>query len=94
MLGEFQALVTTETGERQLPVVVIGSSGVDQPTLFGRNWMKEIQLDWRRVGSHRAEKTKSTEDIHLLNSNPVPINDLIMDLKNKYSPGSNKNQGK
>lgn len=86
VLGEFQALVTMETGERQLPVVAIESSGVNQPTLFGRNWMKEMQLDWRRVGSHRAEKTKLTEDVHLLNGKPVPIDDLIMDLKKKYSP--------
>lgn len=38
------------------------------------------------MGSHRAEKTKLTEDVHLLNGRPVPINDLIMDLKKKYSP--------
>lgn len=86
MLGEFQALVTMETGERQLPIVVSESSGVNQPTLFGRNWMKEIQLDWRRVGSHRAEKTKLTEDVHQLNGKPIPINDLAMDLKKKYLP--------
>lgn len=48
--------------------------------------MKEIQLEWRRVGSHIAEKTKLTEDVLLLNSKPVPINDLIMDLKKNYSP--------
>lgn len=48
--------------------------------------MKEIQLDWRLVGSHRAEKKKLTEDVHLLIGKPVPINDLIMDLKKKYSP--------
>ena len=31
-----------------LPLVVVPGDG---PTLFGRNWLKHIQLNWKKIGN-------------------------------------------
>ena len=49
--GEFQAQVRYGTQERSLTVVVVSGAG---PSLFGRNWLKHLRLDWQKISSISA----------------------------------------
>lgn len=43
VLGEFQARVNTQDGQRKfLPIVVSQSTSKNQPVLMGRNWLEAI----------------------------------------------------
>lgn len=86
VLGKFQALVTTEKGEHRLPVVVVKTSGGSQPTLMGRNWLEEIQLDWRQVKSSVSGK-RVNKEVQLLDGKSVPNeSELVADIKKKFAP--------
>ena len=41
--------------QTKLPLVVVDGDG---PSLFGRNWLKHIRLDWYRIGSVGAATLK------------------------------------
>lgn len=86
VLGKFQALVTTEKGQHHLPVVVVKSSGGSQPTLMGRNWLEEIQLDWRQVKSNKSGEGVN-KNVQLLDGKSVPNEfNVIAEIKRKYAP--------
>ena len=46
MKGEAQVTVTYHDQVATLPLLVVQGSG---PLLFGRNWLRTIQLNWREV---------------------------------------------
>ena len=46
VLGQATVQVQYGLQERQLPLVVVAGSG---PSLFGRNWLADIQLDWGSI---------------------------------------------
>ena len=43
---------------RQLPLYIVKSEG---PALFGREWMKQIKLNWKKIHSVREEYTSNSE---------------------------------
>ena len=57
VLGEIWVDVAYESQKKTLPLVVVAGSG---PTLFGRNWLEHLQVNWRRVLS--VTTAPSTED--------------------------------
>ena len=59
MLGQVDVTVTYESQVISLPLVIIRGSGV---TLFGRNWLEHIQLDWSKIHSLR----EGTSELQLL----------------------------
>ena len=68
VLGEAQVQVTYNTQQAQLPIVVVEGNG---PSLFGRNWLKAIQLNWKYI------KHISTELEALLQKNSVLFKDEL-----------------
>ena len=44
VLGQEQVKVTYKAQEVSAPLIVVAGEG---PTLFGRNWLQLIQLDWK-----------------------------------------------
>ena len=46
VLGQAQVKVTYKTQEVEVPLIVVAGDG---PTLFGRNWLQMIQLDWKNI---------------------------------------------
>ena len=46
VLGQAQVKVTYKTQEVEAPLIVVAGDG---PTLFGRNWLQMIQLDWKNI---------------------------------------------
>ena len=55
-----------------LPIVVVAGSG---PSLFGRNWLKAIKLDWKEI------KSVSTELQHLLQKHSALFKDEMGRMK-------------
>ena len=45
-----QLHVHVQYGSQTQPLVLIVVAG-DGPSLFGRNWLKSLQLDWHRIGT-------------------------------------------
>ena len=45
-MGEAQVTVAYRDQVATLPLLVVEGSG---PSLFGRNWLRKIQLDWSEV---------------------------------------------
>ena len=48
---------------RELDIVVVKRKG---PSLFGRDWLKEIQLDWSEIFQLKASTTEEAELAHTL----------------------------
>ena len=46
VVGQKIATVRYGSQERQLPLIVVAGNG---PSLFGRNWLGELQLDWGHI---------------------------------------------
>ena len=46
VLGQAQVKVVYKTQEVEAPLIVVAGEG---PTLFGRNWLQLIQLDWKEI---------------------------------------------
>ena len=46
VLGQAQVKVTYKAQEVTAPLIVVAGEG---PTLFGRNWLQIIQLDWKNI---------------------------------------------
>lgn len=84
VLGQFQANVITEEGDSLLlPIVVIESSGHQQPTLLGRNWLQKLRLDWSLKKSEPA--ANEVLNVNAPNGKTVPIFDLGKRIKEKYA---------
>ena len=45
VLGQAQVKVTYKAQEVTAPLIAVAGEG---PTLFGRNWLQIIQLDWKK----------------------------------------------
>ena len=52
VLGELQVDVKYKKQSKSLMLVVVGGSG---PSLFGRNWLEQIRLDWKTIGAIAME---------------------------------------
>lgn len=52
IIGEAEVTVEYKTQKVILPLIVVGGKG---PSLFGRNWLKSIKLDWKQVKSVSTE---------------------------------------
>ena len=46
VVGQAEVFVTYKEQEASLPLVVVEGEG---PSLFGRNWLQTIQLDWKNI---------------------------------------------
>ena len=53
VLGELTAAVRYGKQCCTLPLLVVSGTG---PTLLGRDWLKHIQLDWKRIGLAKLDK--------------------------------------
>uniref|UniRef100_A0A3B3S779 ribonuclease H n=1 Tax=Paramormyrops kingsleyae TaxID=1676925 RepID=A0A3B3S779_9TELE len=65
VLGVALVKVKYEHQSCKLPLVVVGGNG---PSLLGRSWMEQIQLDWKEIkANHKADKVKhiKTENMTL-----------------------------
>ena len=58
-----QAEVKVQYGEQelQLPLIVVGGKG---PSLFGRDWLARIQLDWKKFHTIQGSTLTSVLDQH------------------------------
>ena len=58
-----QAEVKVQYGEQelQLPLIVVGGKG---PSLFGRDWLARIQLDWKKFHTIQESTLTSVLDQH------------------------------
>ena len=55
VLGQLDVHVKYGTQSAPLILVVVAGNG---PSLFGRNWLKYIQLDWKRISTVRTAPCK------------------------------------
>ena len=46
MLGSVTVTVKDNQQEAQLPLLIVEGDG---PSLFGRNWLSELRLDWKKM---------------------------------------------
>lgn len=53
VVGQLHVKVKYGTQEQKLVLVVVEGSG---PSLFGRNWLKYLQLDWGKIASIRPSR--------------------------------------
>ena len=60
VLGEAQVKVQHGENIQQLKLVVVGGSG---PSLLGRNWLRQLRLDWRRIGKIETQTTGKLETL-------------------------------
>ena len=56
VLGEMIVDVTYQQNHYTLPLIVVEGNG---PSLFGRNWLQHICLDWKSLGVATAQKVPS-----------------------------------
>ena len=58
-----QAEVKVQYGEQELrlPLIVVGGKG---PSLFGRDWLTRIQLDWKKIHTIQGSTLSSVLDRH------------------------------
>ena len=61
VLGQLNVQVQYGGQEEKLVLIVVAGTG---PSLFGRNWLKYIRLDWGKIASVRA--TQSSESVSTL----------------------------
>ncbi len=52
VLGQLRVNVKYHNQEHTLPLLVVGGSG---PSLFGRNWLGKIRLDWASINQVTSE---------------------------------------
>ena len=62
ILGSISPKVSYKEQLRDLPLLVVEGDG---PSLFGRNWLKQIKLDWKEI------------HVHLLQSKPLQLPSLF-----------------
>lgn len=53
VLGEMQ--VQVKYGKQRKPQVLVVVDGTG-PGLFGRNWLEQLRLDWKRIGAIAVER--------------------------------------
>ena len=58
VVGETMVSVSHNHQQESLPLIVVAEDG---PPLFGRTWLRRIQLDWKTIGSLRMSPHKSVE---------------------------------
>ena len=73
VLGQAQVKVIYKTQEVDAPLVVVAGEG---PTLFGRNWLQLIQLDWKDI------RYMTTAIDKLLQKHEVLFKDELGTMKN------------
>ena len=67
VLGSITVKVTYKTQVKDLPLLVVAGEG---PSLLGRNWLTELQLDWHEL--HQMTHTKDLQTI--LNNHSLIFN--------------------
>ena len=73
VLGQVQVKVTYKNQEIEAPLLVVASDG---PTLFGRNWLQLLQLDWKEI------RYMTTAIEKLLQRHEVIFKDELGTMKN------------
>ncbi len=53
-MGELQVNVSYGDQRAQLPLIVVAGNG---PNLMGRNWLKQIQLNWQSIATVRNDSS-------------------------------------
>ncbi len=91
VLGEFDAQVVYQGQTRKLPLIVAKGDNV---ALFGRNWMKEIQLNWSEIFSViNTGKQKCVPNKKFQMQNPEALEKLLDKYKDVFSPGQGTIKG-
>ena len=54
VLGEIETRVSHSNNHAKLPLVIVQGRG---PTLFGRDWLSRLRLDWSQVNAISREPT-------------------------------------
>ena len=57
VLGQFPVQVTHGQQRKQLCLIVVSGDG---PSLLGRDWLRHIRLDWKKIGAVREEVSLGT----------------------------------
>ena len=57
VLGTLQVEITYGEQQKTLPLLVVAGAG---PSLFGRDWLLEICLDWQHLGLYRLQAAPPT----------------------------------
>ena len=73
MLGQAQVKVAYKNQEIEAPLIVVAGDG---PTLFGRNWLQLLQLDWKEI------RYMTTAIDTLLQKHEVLFKDELGTMKN------------
>ena len=73
VLGQAQVKVTYKTQEVEAPLIVVAGEG---PTLFGRNWLHVLQLDWKEI------RYMTTAIDKLLQKHEILFKDELGTMKN------------
>ena len=60
VLGTLSVKVKYEAQQVVLPILVVQGSG---PTLLGRDWLKNIQLNWKELSIHYTRKYRSLDEV-------------------------------
>ena len=60
VLGTLSVKVKYEAQQVVLPILVVQGSG---PTLLGRDWLKNIQLNWKELSIHYTRKYRSPDEV-------------------------------
>ena len=60
VVGQLRVRVKYGSQEQKLILVVVAGSG---PSLFGRNWLKYLRLDWSRIASVRTTRPTSLDSL-------------------------------
>ena len=60
VVGQLRVRVKYGGQEEKLVLIVVSGSG---PSFFGRNWLKYLQLDWRKIASVRIPRSESVSTL-------------------------------
>ena len=77
VIGCTDATVKYWSQEMQLPLLVVAG---ERPSLFGRNWLNHIKLDWESL--HNVEREGLS---HILQQYDQPFRDGLVILKDYHA---------
>lgn len=60
VLGEISVVATYQNQSKRLPLLVVPTDG---PSLFGRDWLKELQLDWKQLHHVQLQRCQALQNV-------------------------------